>query len=547
MESKELRTTKLRTLLLHEHNSPISLSIHEKIKIIEEVINITAYDPAQGSKEWVSERQIGGSDTSSVMGKGYYGKGFFDVIKDKIFGSSFTGNLATRFGRVMEEVSRKFIEKIFNTHVWELKSLPNQLPYTSYSPDGVAVAQLFGRLMMLLLEFKTPLSRIPDGKIPKEYLPQIKAGMCAIPMVEGSLFVNSMLRLCSLRDFKYNFEYNTNLHKSDTTTCKSRPIPHKSKLDNIVAFGMTVLVQNEIQYKNSLENADNAYIDPLLTELGLNEGKVSSSYGNTFIVFDSGPSLEDELLRGKVLSITKTLNNIYRTINLKKRLYSRFAKITNIPPNYLETSKNIDSTIDSINDLEFDNLFEQSLLYENEKEYGAETETTIDSILNYVDNKMMLDAFHIPPFIVSENLGRMEIFQKCGWKSQNINPDKVTADVRIYFLESMEHLRNQLKEQNVKIVGVIPYKIFKMDIIYQPNDEPQFIQNLKPQIDKYAEIKTKCAAIDKDNSIDIEEKNNRKWNIVYEYFPDKKSKTNEEIEVSRNDLLSKLNLDDSMF
>ena len=112
METKENRVARLRKVLLHEHVAPMTVAIQEKIKIIEEVIHITSYDPAQGSKEWASERQIGGSDTSSVMGRGYYGKGFFDVVCDKIFGSSFNGNLATRFGRVMEEVSRKFLKNI---------------------------------------------------------------------------------------------------------------------------------------------------------------------------------------------------------------------------------------------------------------------------------------------------------------------------------------------------------------------------------------------------------------------------------------------------
>jgi hypothetical protein len=508
------KSEKLREILLHYHPNPINVSIDDKIAIVLKIIELTQDDPAQGSKAWASERQIGGSDTSSVMGRGYYGKGFFDVVRDKIFGSCFNGNLATRFGRVMEEVSRLFIEKIFTTTVWELKSLPNQLVYTSYSPDGVTVAQLFGKMLMLLLEFKTPLSRIPDGKIPKEYLPQIKAGMCAMPMVDGSLFVNTMLRICNLKDIKYNYEYNTILHKSDCKVTQSNKIPHKSKIDQVVAFGLMVLVQNEIQYKNALENAEDE-IDPILVELGLTEGRVVNSHGKIFITFDDGVSFEDNLLRKKSLSIDKTLENIYRTANIRKA-----------DPNLTE-----------------DKNFSAAMLYENEVDYGFEGENSIDTILNHVDNKLMLGCYHLPPYIVTENLGRIDLFKSQGISPAKIDPVAITAEVRKYFIDAMDNIRNAFKEQNVRIVGFVPYKIFKMDFIYQPNTEPDFIKNLKPQIDKYADIKKKCNEVDADNQLNDEEKNSRKWEILYEFFPEKKPA---DVENNKNDLLSKID-EDSMF
>lgn len=529
MDSKEIRTQKLREVLLHAHLNPTTIDINEKIKIIEQVLEITANDPVQGSKEWAGERQIGGSDTSSVLGQGYYGRGLFDLVKEKIFGSSFDGNVATRFGRVMEEVTRKFIEKLFNTIVWEFKSLPNQLKYTSYSPDGVTVLKLFNKIMMLLLEFKTPMSRIPDGKIPKEYLPQIKAGMCAIPMVEGALFVNSMIRLCALADLKYNFDYNTRLHKSDTTTCKTRLVAHKSKLNQIIGMGLAVLLQNDTHRDNAakLYNVDD-------------NKSTTTSYGTTFVTFNTMPSLEDELLKKEKLTLEKTLANVARMSKTKQSLYTLFQK--KHPNIMLPLEYPYVGILDNDTPNDIDKTFAEALLYDNENEYGIETESNTDTILNYVDKRETLDVFHIPPYIVTENLGRIDLLNKCGFQSAEINPELVSFNARVYFLEAMNYLRGELQAQNVSVVGVIPYKIFKMDLIFQPNNDPQYIKTLKPAIDKYAEIKSKCVEIDRSDA-SIEEKNKRKWDVIYEYFPDKKPENSND----PNDLLSKLDTEDTMF
>jgi hypothetical protein len=504
--SKEARTEKLREVLLHSHQSPKSIDINTKVKIINDVVEITINDAAQGSKEWVSERQIGGSDISSVMGHGYGGKDFFSVVCDKIFGSQFYGNLATRFGRVMEEVSRKLVEKLFGATVWELKSLPNQLKYTSYSPDGVAVANILGKYLMLLLEFKTPLSRIPDGKIPKEYLPQIKAGMCAIPIVDGSLFVNSMLRICNLYEVKYNFEYNTLLHKADCTTCKSRPYSNKSKIDQVCAIGISVLVQNEMQLAYANQQSSKP-ID-------------NSHYKDDIIRFKDEYNYEDDLLRSASLSSSEIGANADRAAEFRIQLAERYE------------NKQLIGT---------DAMFIGSLLHENERDYGSESDKTIDTILEHVDNKLMLDVFHIPPYIVRENLGKAGFLKECGFKQSNVDPDQITVESRLYLLDSMNYLREELKKQNVRIVGVLPYKIFKMDLIYQDNNDPEFIRKLKPLIDIYEEIKLKCNKIDATEK-SIEERDRKKWDIIYEHFPNKKQNK----PVADDSITLKLD-DDSMF
>ena len=480
-----------------------SLSISEKINIIQNVIKLTESDPEQGSILWASERQIGGSDMAAVQGKGYFGKGFFEVVKEKIFNNSnFTGNLATRFGRIMEEFSRRFIEKVFTTEVWELKSLPNQLKYTSYSPDGVTVMNVFKQLLMVLLEFKTPLSRIPDGKIPNEYLPQIKAGMCALPMVSGSVFMNTMLRICNINDFKYNFEYNTRVHKGDISVCKSRPNTHKSKLDKVLAFGVCVFVQTKEQIINAKNKANE--IDPILLQLGLTEGTVNKkSNGDIFISYDI-VSPEDDLFENCDLSKEQQLINAN---NLEKNI------------NYYYNNPNNNNNNNPNNN---NNNYKNALLHQHEKDFGNHNENDLDMILNYADKKHILSSFHIPPFIVNDNLAQMEFMNKCGLVQENkINPNYINAESQQYFIETMKMVRKELEESNTVIVGILPYKIFKMDLIYQKNNDPNFIKStISPQIEMYSKIKVKCNEIDQMN-LSKDEKENKKYEVLYEYFPNK--------------------------
>lgn len=533
-------TDHLRIILQHSHPNPKFLSMTDKVTIINKIFELTACDPEQGSKEWAENRQIGGSDAGAMLGKGYFGKGPFEVIKDKILPGAFNGNLATRFGRTFEEVSRLIIEKIFGHQVWEFKSLPNQLPYTSYSPDGVTIAYILQKMLMILLEFKTPLSRIPDGKIPKEYLPQIKSGMCAMPFVDGALFVNSMLRICSLKDFAYNFEYNTRVHKQDTTTTKVRKVCVKDQLSEVIGMGMVVLYQNDIQKSNVKEHFDNDD-----SEFG--NFKTTSSYGRSFVVFDTGPSFEDDLLKTPILSGDKAVQAIYERHHNRNLLYSAISKIhptLDIPE--------FDCKVEEIKDL--NSLFKFALLSQNEKEFGMETEGDTDSMFQYIDEKKFIGIKHITPFLIYDQLAKIPLLKSCGFASNgNIevnskSADYITQDARIYFIEQLNSARQSCEKSGIHIVGVIPYKIFKMDLIYTSNDEPKFMENLRPGVEIYGKIREECKEINLDNSLGIDEVNKAKWNVLVKYFPDKKAaQETQEQQIVNDGLMALMNGDDSMF
>ena len=533
------RNELLRSLLQHKHPTPKLISLEDKVLLIKRILEITAFDPEQGSKEWAEGRQIGGSDAAAMLGKGYYGKSEFDVVSDKIFPGRFMGNTATRFGKIFEEVDRLIVEQIFGHKVWEFKSLPNQLPFTTYSPDGVTIAYLFHRLIMILLEFKTPLSRIPDGKIPKEYMPQIKSGMCALPFVDGALFVNTMLRICGLKDFGYNFEYNVRFHKSDTTTCKTRPIKHKDKLTDVVALGMAVLYQTDVNRSNVKEHFDVGGDDE---EFG--NAKYVSSRDHTFVVFDTGPSFEDDLLKTKELIGDKAVSAIYARHRNRIQYYSKVSdQYPNLDiPNF--ESENKDTLI---NVPTFD-LFKSSLLNESECDFGVETESDTARMLEYIEERKFIQIQHIPPFVVGEKMFQSPLLKACGLTNDNsvnkFNPDYVTEETRIYFIERLNEIRTSWDNLGIHIVGVIPYKVFKMDFVFTPNDDPTFINHMKSGAERYGKIKSECKEIDR-SSNDINEKNKAKWEILYKYYPDKKQAQETHEQKSLEDGLISIVADDN--
>jgi len=301
----------LKELLFHNHNNPKSIDINIKHQNIKKIIEITSNNPEQGTIEWINERQIGGSDTAAVLGKGYKGRNFYNIVEDKIIGSNFNGNIATRFGRIMENVSKLIIKTIYNATIYDLKSLPNKYKYTSYNPDGIAFIEINEQMLMILLEFKSPFSRIPSGIIPKEYIPQIKAGMCAIPSVNGTLFVNTMIRVCNINDFDYN------------NKCSSFHKDYNNINENLTALGLIFLFNTECNTECNIEcNTEcNTVVDlGLLDEKqfdyelrNIDDKKYNTYYSIPLINNDIKP----EQYFKQELNIAKSKGNIYGIIPYK--------------------------------------------------------------------------------------------------------------------------------------------------------------------------------------------------------------------------------------
>lgn len=205
-----------------------------------------ASGPIQGSKEWLALRRIGGSrkrgriggsEIATLLGLNPYGNKrslMFEKMGKK---KNIVDNLFTNYGNLMEEVSVMVFEKAFNTDVF-CKNIslvdPNKVNSFIFSPDGICAMPIRDNEITIdeirdddkccpvLIEIKNPWSRpiAQNGDIPTQYVPQIQAGLLAIPMLHGGIFIDCQTKLCSFNDLENDYGYNSVLHNGKASLDK---------------------------------------------------------------------------------------------------------------------------------------------------------------------------------------------------------------------------------------------------------------------------------------------------------------------------------------
>jgi len=224
---------------------------------IEEILEEYKDAPKQGTEEWFRQRTgIGGSEMAIITGDNKYST-IIDLIRNHTGLSKFEGNIFTQWGCLFEEQIKNIVEIIMDCPIHEIGSVQGSIQHHRYSPDGLATMKLLvgtdqkykshanmyqvltgneaniknmtvlHDYVNVLMEFKCPASRIPDGSIPKEYLPQIKSGLCDLLFCDVALFVNAAFRKCSYRDWKPNNIYDKEYHKSDCSKIKAQIVNAK--------------------------------------------------------------------------------------------------------------------------------------------------------------------------------------------------------------------------------------------------------------------------------------------------------------------------------
>lgn len=226
------------------------------VRKINKYIREQAAAPAQKSAEWYKMKQktIGGSEVATVLGLNPYKKPE-GLIAEKIGlpGTEFNGNIATRWGNLFENVTKEYSTKFLKmtTSIKEAGSIEGVIERQRYSPDGIGVVKLKTvegtyDYFIVLFEFKSPLRSIPDGKVPKQYLPQVLTGMLTIDIIETSIFVNNTYRKCPLADINFEVKYDTVFHDGDV----KKRLTKKQAINKVFAVGMVCFYQTK-------ENADN--------------------------------------------------------------------------------------------------------------------------------------------------------------------------------------------------------------------------------------------------------------------------------------------------
>lgn len=161
----------------------------------------------QGGEKWKQSKRftVGGSSMATIMGMGY--GNISSLLTDRIGLTEFKARIEPQWGNLMEHVIEMFVEKVYDCKIMGENLYIEGPPGTAYSPDGLTVIDS----KITLLEFKAPYSRLPDGKVPKYYIPQVKMGLQILPICDTGLFIECVIRRCRFRDLNFEYTFDTSL------------------------------------------------------------------------------------------------------------------------------------------------------------------------------------------------------------------------------------------------------------------------------------------------------------------------------------------------
>jgi hypothetical protein len=177
----------------------------------------------------------------ALMGLNRY-KSYKQLIIDKKYPELVKeiDNAACNWGKLFEPIIGRYIELLYGTRVRgsniciqeidthrnspdgyclintaddECEISPEDAPKL-LSPDGWTLDKIIDTLLFLL-EFKCPLTRIPDGRVPTHYEPQVWSGLAVSSVADKGLFVDALFRKCSLGELGWNGQYDIEYHKSE--------------------------------------------------------------------------------------------------------------------------------------------------------------------------------------------------------------------------------------------------------------------------------------------------------------------------------------------
>jgi len=465
----------------------------DKLQQVAKLVKEGKKMPKQGTKEWLKERKVGGSEVSILLGKNPWKKEV-DLVKDKTnLSIGFKGNLATRWGNILEPMTSRLVELIFNTRVEEINMLKGKMKGQTYSPDGVGVVQLkcdgekevklsddqilIRKSQKLLFEFKAPFSRIPSGRMPKEYICQIQSGLSAIEDADKALFVDAMYRVCSLRDLRLNNKYNKSLHMYDI---KKKYIP----LPRPIAMGIIVFYQTSEDKEDFMLFSDDCDIEQTL-EIESDDDDIEFLEINS----DSDSSDDDFFTEpeGYDLSLLET-DRMIRIPNFigRKELREDAKEMKKATKDVLSASYRY-----------CDKTFIQSMMKLDEMDIGEMGRHVIDRLFELTVDDKTVKTMYLDPFVVDEFLGRIDFLY-----NQDV---PVTCDMGLRKIKSIERkIHKSMCKQMKKIrrrmgydkngnssineiIGFLPWKMFECDVMIEERDMG-FATELEPKLDKVTKI-----------------------------------------------------------
>ena len=207
-------------------------------ELIDQFIELYNNDIRQRDNKWyeLMGTTIGGSEIAALIGVSPYSN-FYKVVESKIEickGNkpwNSVDNISCWWGTLFEDVITKVVEIDLGNIIKGTNICIQKYEGHRNSPDGFIVANFYKKddkyhiwttdlpkdiivlSMILLLEFKCPITRKVNGTIPKHYKPQVLSGLSVSPLAHKGLFVDSIFRKCSINQLGNNIHYDIDFHK----------------------------------------------------------------------------------------------------------------------------------------------------------------------------------------------------------------------------------------------------------------------------------------------------------------------------------------------
>ena len=173
------------------------------------------------------ESTIGASEMYSLLtNKNQIIRSKISLINDKKNGikmKNLNNVIACSWGTLFEGIIMDFVQINLDNKIYGDDICIRKYKGIRISPDGYIIIKqdnnIFHQLdnnktdLIALLEFKCPITRKPTMEIPKQYEPQVQAGLAVSEMAGIGLFVDSVFRICKLQDLGFNNLYNKAYHK----------------------------------------------------------------------------------------------------------------------------------------------------------------------------------------------------------------------------------------------------------------------------------------------------------------------------------------------
>ena len=194
------------------------------------------------------------------------------VNKKRRAGDSYTQEvpIPCLWGNLFEPIIREYVAVVLETQIFghDICIVDGQF---RYSPDGLGIiTHENGCMEIVLFEFKCPYSRIPQGDVPKQYEPQLWAGLAATGIAKCGLYVDAVFRKCRESQLGNTLEYDKQYHWRD-----------RSLYENPIAWGLiNVYSRDRDDNREYVDfgDANGEVFDQMLRDVGKGELVTSLVY-----------------------------------------------------------------------------------------------------------------------------------------------------------------------------------------------------------------------------------------------------------------------------